>query len=186
MSGYVEIVAALLGLVNVTLVVWRSIWNYAFGLAMVALYAVVFFEARLYSDTLLQGFFFVVQLYGWWNWRRSRAESGEVAVVVLPARERAWWAAGTLVAALLWGYGMHRFTDASFPWIGGTIAIVSVVAQILQSRRALESWWLWIAVDIGSVGLYAAKGLWPTTMLYAVFLGLAIYGLSDWRRAWRR
>lgn len=180
-----EITAALLGLANVTLVVWRSIWNYAFGLVMVTLYAFVFFDQRLYSDALLQIFFFVVQIYGWWNWSRSQAESGKVAVVTLPHRERALWAIGSVTVAALWGYGMHRFTDASFPWADGTIAIVSIVAQILQSRRVLESWWLWIAVDIGSVALYAAKGLVPTTALYVVFLGLAIWGLIDWRKAYR-
>ena len=81
---------------------------------------------------------------------------------------------------------MHRFTDASFPWADATLAITSVAAQILLSRRAIENWWLWIAVDIGSVGLYAAKGLWLTMLLYAIFLGLAIWGLIDWRAAERR
>ena len=60
-----EWVAAALGVVNVTLVVRRSIWNYPFALAMVSLYFFVFFEAKLYSDALLQIFFFAVNLYGW-------------------------------------------------------------------------------------------------------------------------
>jgi nicotinamide mononucleotide transporter len=67
----VEAAAALLGLINVALVVRRSVWNYPFGLAMVTLYGVLFFEQRLYSDMLLQGFFFVIQLYGWVNWARA-------------------------------------------------------------------------------------------------------------------
>ena len=180
-----EIIAFLLGLANVTLVVRRSIWNYPFGLAMVVLYGVIFSEARLYSDAILQIFFFVVQIYGWWNWAHVRAEAGEVTVVGLSHRTRARWAVGCIVASALWGYGMYRFTDASFPWIDATLAIVSVAAQILMSRRAVESWWLWIAVDVGSVGLYAAKGLWLTTLLYAIFLGLAVWGLVDWRRATR-
>ena len=181
-----ENLASLLGLVTVTLVVLRSIWNYPVGLVMVALFGFVFWGARLYSDALLQIFFFVVQIYGWWNWSRSQAQSGTVMVVTLPVRERAAWAIGAVVAAMMWGYGMARFTDAAFPWIDAAIAIVSVVAQILQSRRAVESWWLWIAVDIASVGLYAAKGLLSVMALYAVFLGLAIWGLIDWRRVARR
>lgn len=177
-----EILAFLLGLANVTLVVLRSIWNYVFGLAMVALYAVIFLDAKLYSDALLQVFFFVVQIYGWWNWARVRAETGDIAIGTLPNRERLLWAVGAIAASALWGYAMHRFTDAAFPWIDATLAIVSVVAQILQSRRLVESWWLWIAVDMGSVALYAAKGLQLTMLLYAVFLALAIWGLIDWRR----
>ena len=64
----IEIAAVLLGLVNVTLVVRRSVWNYPFGIAMVVLYADIFFDAKLYSDALLQLFFLAVQFYGWWNW----------------------------------------------------------------------------------------------------------------------
>lgn len=177
-----EILAFLLGIANVTLVVLRSIWNYVFGLAMVALYAVIFVDARLYSDAILQGFFFVVQIYGWWNWARDRARAGQVTVGHLGARERLAWAAGCVIATLLWGFGMHRFTDAAFPWADAALAITSVAAQILLSRRVVENWWLWIAVDIGSIALYAAKGLWLTMVLYAIFLALAIWGLIDWRQ----
>lgn len=181
-----EIAAFLLGVVNVTLVVRRSVWNYPFGLVMVALYGAIFFDVRLYSDALLQVFFFVVQVYGWWNWSRSRARDGEVVVGYLDGRARLIWMAGCLVAFAIWGYGMHRFTNASYPWADAALAIMSVAAQILMSRRAVESWWLWIAVDIGSIGLYAAKELWLTMILYGIFLGLAIWGLIDWRVAARR
>ncbi len=181
--SWIEIVAALLGLANVALVVRRSLWNYPFGLAMVALYAFVFFDAKLYSDALLQIFFFAVQLYGWWNWNRSRAEAGEVRVERLDERARLAWLAGCVAAAVGWGALMHCFTDAAFPWWDGTIAVLSVAAQILQSRRKLESWVLWIAVDMLAIGLFAAKDLWVTAVLYAVFLALSVWGLIGWTRA---
>lgn len=185
MTG-LEIAAFLLGIANVTLVVRRSVWNYPFGLAMVALYAVVFFDARLYSDALLQCFFFVVQIYGWWSWAKVRSSVGTIPVRYLTNRDRTLWALGCVIASGLWGYGMHRFTDAAFPWADAALAIVSVAAQILLSRRAIENWWLWIAVDLGSIGLYAAKALWLTMVLYSIFLALSVWGLIDWRRVMAR
>ena len=179
----IEVAAVLLGLVNVSLVVRRSVWNYPFGIAMVMLYARIFFEAKLYSDALLQIFFLVVQLYGWWNWTRSRAESGEVRVLRLDGRRRLAWAVGCVAATLAWGAAMHLYTDASYPWWDASVAIPSVAAQILLSRRFVENWWLWILVDLLAVGLYAAKDLWLTAGLYLVFLGLATWGLIAWRRA---
>jgi nicotinamide mononucleotide transporter len=91
-----------------------------------------------------------------------------------------------VLAIALWGWGMHRFTDAAFPWWDASVAILSVAAQILMSRRLLENWVLWIAVDLLAIGLYAAKGLQATAWLYAIFLVLAIWGLIDWRGAERR
>ena len=88
-----EWIAAGLGLLNVGLLVLRSVWNYPFGLAMVTLYFFVFLEQRLYSDMLLQIFFFVVQIYGWWSWVRAKQAAGEVQVDLLRGSERVTWAA---------------------------------------------------------------------------------------------
>lgn len=179
----IEATASLLGLINVTLVVRRSVWNYPFALAMVSLYAWVFFHEKLYSDALLQLFFFAVNLYGWWNWTRSRADTGEVRVEGLGHVARLCWLAGGIAASVGWGALMHRYTDAAFPWWDGSIAMLSIAAQILQSRRNWESWLLWIAVDIAAVPLFALKGLWLTAGLYLVFLALSVWGLIQWTKA---
>jgi nicotinamide mononucleotide transporter len=179
----VEGVAALLILVNVVLVALRSVWNYAFGIVGVAIYAVVFFHAKLYSDTLLQVFFLIVQFYGLWQWRRSQRDAGEVVVERLTMAARMGWAAGLVLAILGWGWLMHRFTDASFPWWDASVAMISVAAQYLMSVRKLENWWLWILANIVSIGLYAAKALWITTGLYVLLLGISVLGLARWRAA---
>jgi nicotinamide mononucleotide transporter len=180
-----EALAVLLGLINISLIVRRSVWNYPFGLAMVAIYAWIFAQpdVRLYSDVGLQGFFFVVQLYGWWNWSRSEAESGEVAVLLLSAGGRIGWLAAITGATLAWGALMHRYTSAALPWWDAFIAMTSVSAQLLMARRYLENWVLWIAVDAVAIGVYSAKGLVLTAILYGAFLTLSIVGLLSWRRA---
>jgi len=180
-----EVAASLLVLINVWLVARRSIWNYAFGIVGTALYGWVFFSAKLYSDMLLQGFFVVVQLYGWRQWTRSAAEAGEVVVEELDARARLSWAAAIALAIVAWGTAMHRYTDAALPWWDAAIAMISIAAQILLSLRKRENWMLWIVANLVSIGVYAVKGLWPTTGLYVILLGLAIWGLVSWTRAER-
>ena len=178
-----ETIAVILGMINVTLVVLRSVWNYPFGIVMVSLYAVIFYDAHLYSDALLQIFFFVVNIYGWWHWARAKAEIGEVAVELLSWRARGAWIAGLIAATAAWGWMMATRTDAHFPYWDGAIAMLSVAAQLLMSRRYLENWILWIAVDILAVGLYWVKDLKLTAALYVVFLALSIWGLEEWMRA---
>jgi len=177
----IEWLAAALGLINVALVVRRSVWNYPFGLAMVSLYFVVFTEARLYSDALLQIFFFVVQLYGWRNWVRAR-EDGEVPVAAMSWRSRSLWIAATAAASVAWGLGMARFTDAAAPLPDAAIAGMSVAGQILMARRRIENWAFWIAVDLVAVPLFWSRGLYYTSGLYATFLLMSVAGLSSWRR----
>jgi nicotinamide mononucleotide transporter len=177
-----EWIAAGLGVITVALVVRRSIWNYPFALAMVALYFFVFFEAKLYSDALLQIFFFAINLYGWWAWLRAPKIDHGIAVEQMGMSARLNWIGATLVLSLSLGLGMSRFTDAAAPFADALVAGFSVAAQLLQSLRRFEAWVLWIAVDIMAVGLYWSRGLEATAVLYALFLVMAVAGLVEWRR----
>jgi nicotinamide mononucleotide transporter len=178
----VEIIAAILSLIAILLVVKRSMWNYPFGIAGVILYVQVFFAAKLYSDALLQIYFVILQLYGWWNWTQHRDSVGLAIVGRLEARGRRQAVLGVALITLALGFGMSRYTDAALPWWDAAIAGLSVVAQILQSLRKLENWWLWIATNIIAIGVYFTKALYPTTILYIILLGLAIVGLQTWRK----
>lgn len=178
-----EIVAVALGLANIVLLVRRSIWNYPFGMAMVALYFLIFRDAKLYGEAGLQVFFFAVQGWGWYLWARAGGLEEAVAVRWMgwPARVAAL--AGVGAVTLLLGTAMHRLTDAAMPFADAAITGASVVAQILLSVRRVENWVLWIAIDAGAIWLYIARDLHLTAGLYAAFLVLAVMGLNEWRKA---
>jgi nicotinamide mononucleotide transporter len=175
-----EIVAALLGLVTVALVVRRSVWNYPFALVMVLLYFFVFFDAKLYSDALLQVFFFAINAYGWWAWSRAPHIDDGVAVGFLDDRARWVWLAATIAGSGLLGWAMATYTNASAPYVDAAVAGSSVAAQLLQSLRRIESWLCWIVADLIAVPLYMWKGLMPTATLYMLFLAMAVAGFVAW------
>jgi nicotinamide mononucleotide transporter len=181
----IEILATALGLMNVWLIVKRSMWNYPPGLVMVALYAWIFYDAKLYSDVILQIFFFFVQLYGWYNWKQSQQESGEVVVESMSLPERTQALVAVAIFSIGLGGYMSNYTDASLPHWDAFIAGASFVAQYLLSKRKLENWVLWITVDVVAIGVYAYKGLYITSGLYSVFLGMATIGLITWYQTWR-
>ena len=180
----IEMTAVALGLVNVGLLIRRSIWNYPFGIVMVILYAKIFFDAKLYSDAGLQIFFLVVQAYGWWYWLQRRDDDGLVIVRTLTAKQAVAYGAAAVIGVPLLGGVMSRFTDASLPYWDASIAVLSVIAQILLARRRLENWLVWIVVDILAIGLFWTKELYPTAVLYGVFLAMATAGYFNWRRSW--
>lgn len=179
----IEIIAVMLGIANIILIIRRSVWNFPVAIAMVALYFVIFREAKLYSDAGLQVFFMVVNLYGWWSWRRNKADTGEVIVRRLPALGYGLWIAGSIAAIWAWGSFMGRFTQTSYPHWDASVAMLSVAGQILLTRRFVENWHYWIIVNLVSIPLYVTKELYLTAGLYGVFLVLAITGLVQWRKA---
>ncbi|SFM34499.1 nicotinamide riboside transporter PnuC [Marinobacter zhejiangensis] len=185
-SRPIEMVAVACGLLNVLLIIRRSMWNYPFGFLMVVLYAKIFYDYQLYSDALLQVYFFFIQIYGVWCWLQGQGDDGRIRVRYLPRQHYAAYLLLTLAGWLALSSLMSHFTDAAYPYWDGAIAALSVLAQFLMSRRHVESWYLWITVDVLAIGLFAARDLTPTAALYGVFLVLAVLGMVQWQRASRR
>ncbi len=181
--SYLEALAALFGLANILLIVRRSVWNFPAALIMVSLTGVVLWEAKLYSDAGLQAFFFIVNILGWVLWARNRGAAGEIMVDRLGAAGQIVWIALAMAATYGWGLFMALNTDATNPWWDASVAMLSIAAQILMTRRYINNWHWWIVVNILSIGLYWHKQLYVFTGLYVIFLGMAVWGLIEWRRA---
>lgn len=187
MPAWTELAGAALGLLNVVLLVRRSVWNFPAAMAMVSLIGVTLFEARLYAETGLQVFFFVVNAWGWYLWVAARAANAAIADNTVPVgwmtdRARFVWAAITAALSLSLGWLLHRFTNAALPFADSAIAGASVTAQILLSLRRIENWVLWIAIDVLSVGLYINRGLYFLAALYVLLGVMSVLGLREWRK----
>lgn len=178
-----ELVAVGLTLLAVYLTTRQVIWCWPLSMVGAALYAVVFYEVQLYAEVGLQGLYVGLSAYGWWAWRSAGDRHGGLAVTVAPARLRTRLLIVGILCGGVLGMGLSRYTGASLPFMDSTLAAFSLVAQWMQTRKILEAWLLWFAVDVFYVGMFLYKGLYPTAGLYAAFLYLAMLGYIEWRRS---
>jgi len=178
----IELAGAAAGLACVWLAARANMWNWPVSIVNTLLYTYVFLRAKLYGDALLQVVFTALQLYGWWSWLRPGEAGGLLPVRFATFRERTWALiasfGGTSAAALVLRHG----TDSPVPVWDASVLALSLVAIAFQARKLVESWWLWILVDLISVPLYVSRGLYPTAVLYALFLAICVYGMREWLR----
>ena len=180
-----ELFAALVGAVSVYLSVRQNIWSWPTAIVNVVLYALVFYEARLYADMGLQVVYAILSIYGWYEWLYGGEGRTELHVT------RTGWRLGLVLAAIaaagsaLLGVFLHHETDAALPFMDSFLSSTSLVAQWMMTRKLLENWLVWIGVDVLYVGMFIFKNLYLTAGLYAVFLALAVKGWLDWRRSMR-
>jgi nicotinamide mononucleotide transporter len=172
-----------LGFVTGAACVWlgvkQNVWNWPIGIANNAFYVIVFVQARLFADASLQVAFAALGAYGWYAWVRRDARDETLAVSRTPVATWLIAAAGvTLVTALLTVY-LKTVADAA-PFLDALTTTLSLAAQYLMTRKYLECWWVWIAVDVISIGLYEFKRLELTALLYAVFLAMCVIGARTW------
>jgi nicotinamide mononucleotide transporter len=181
-----ESIAFVSSILAVWLTTTRSLWNYPLSLLSVTLYAAIFYTAKLYADMGLQAIFAGALLYGLWQWTHGRSATGDVLITRIRTDEvLICLVAGVVVTGTL-GFLLAAHTDASFPWVDSLLFSASLIATALAARRNLESWWIWIIVDIFYAGMYGSKHLYLLAVLYAIFVALAALGLRRWQLALAR
>ncbi|WP_243077138.1 nicotinamide riboside transporter PnuC [Microbacterium sp. SS28] len=179
------------GFVTGALCVWavarQYSWNWPVGLLNNLAFLALFLGYGLYADAVLQVAFFGLGVYGWIAWSRQGRALGSSVVPIRRATtiEAVAGVAIAGVATCVIAFALNALTDSIVPWPDAFILAFSLLATWGQARKMLEQWWVWIAVDVVSIPLYAYKGLWLTALLYTGFLALCIYGLRSWTRQLR-
>lgn len=183
--NWLEPVAVATGIVSVYLSVKQKIWSWPTALVNVSLYFVVFRESKLYADMALQVIYFVLSLYGWYEWLYGGENRTELKVSRASPGMAVMLSAIAVVGVAVLGTLFARFTDAALPYVDSATSTTSLVAQWMMTRKVLENWAVWIAVDVVYVGMFVYKHLYLTSGLYAGFLVLAVMGHVQWRRSYR-
>ena len=176
-----EIISFLLAIITVALNIRQNHWAWLFSILSSALYGIVFVNSRLYGDAGLQCVFVAVSVWGWYQWLRGGSEHQPLRVSRLDKHGLLWSALAWLAGFAVLSVFLHRFTDTDVPHMDGFLTAGSLVGQFLLSRKKIENWLVWIAVDVLYVGLYLYKHLTLTAVLYGLFVLLAIAGWRAWR-----
>ena len=182
LQNWFELVAAIITIVSIWLATRQHIWYYPTGVVALVMYTWLFFQAKLYAESLLQVICLVLMIYGWYEWLHGGAHRTELPVSRTP--RWAWLAgvaSGVIGSAVVIALQL-RFTDNPSPYVDSSLMVWSLVAQWMTARKWLENWILWVVINTISVPLYVQRSLWITAVLYAGLWLLAILGYLKWRR----
>lgn len=179
----IETIAVVFGIVSVYLNARQNVMGWATGLVNVGLYTYIFFKGQLFALMGLQVFFFVISLYGWYQWLRGGEQKTGVPVTRISPQLGAAIAALAAIGSVGLGWTLDTYTPGQQPYLDSSISVVSMAGQWMMARKYLETWWVWIGVNTVSVPFFVFRGEYPTAVQYAVFWGLAVAGLIQWRRS---
>lgn len=177
-----EIFAVIISIIGVALTIQRNMWCWLFNFVAFVLYAYLFFEFKLYGETILQLFFMVVNFYGFYHWLKGKQQDHEIRIEPIAVKTVILQMALAAVGGLVFGLSLHYFTDAALPMLDSQLAAFSLLATYWTSRKHIATWVLWVFVDIVYVGMFIYKDLFLTAGLYAAFVGMAAFGWWQWEQ----
>lgn len=175
----------LLGVVGVWLMIRRSLWAFPVGLVAVAVQGVLFWRIQLFAEAKVQVFYFAGLGYGWWHWVRHKGNAPELPISVLCWPARLGYLVAGVAGTVAWAEYLRRNTSAVAPYRDAFLASFGIVAQVMQARKNLDNWPVWVVVNAAAVVVYLQLGhaLAYTAFLYAIYLFLAFAGWREWIRA---
>jgi nicotinamide mononucleotide transporter len=180
---FVEAAAVVLTLLSVIFQIYENIWAWPTTIAGVALYSILFFHERLYADMCLQAVYIALAVYGWYEWLHGGEAKTERKVSNASLRMQTIAYTIGAVSAVILGFTFKYNTNAALPFLDSTLTSFSLVAQWMLTRKYLENWIVWIAVDVVYVGMFIFKHLYMTAGLYVVFIGLCARGYFEWKKS---
>lgn len=197
--SYLEFVGVITGLAAIVLSATANLWSWPVGIVNVILSFFLYYQIQLYPDMFLQVFFFVTNLMGWWRWANPKPHE-EDRKKELQVSYMGWrkfmiffiigavgtFALGAIASRLHEWFPVVFALPSAYPYADSFLLIMSIVATFLMIEKKIESWIIWIVVDIVATVLYYAKGIRFYSLEYLVFTGVAAFGLIHWVQEYNR
>lgn len=185
-TTWIEILGFISGAICVALVAKQNIYNWPIGIINNFAFLGLFFAYGLYADGALQLVYVALAIYGWYSWVFGGQNKTHLKISNITPKQ---WAAlsviGLLGWAALWAI-LEHYTTSDVAFADSLTTTISLLAVWGQSRKKIQSWWLWITVDVLYLPLYIYKDLYLTAGLYVVFGSMCVWGLIEWTKQYKK
>ncbi|MGL1957655.1 MAG: nicotinamide riboside transporter PnuC [Colwellia sp.] len=186
-----ELLAMTLSFAYVILAAKGSLWCWPAAFIGTALYAFIFYDVQLLMDSVLQVYYLLMAIYGFWAWQKHRSTNNEQITpqLMVISWPKIWHVKVCFILTIIsfvLGYVMANYTDADFPYIDAFTTVFAVFSTYLVAQRVLENWLYWIIIDFVSIFIYFEKDLLPTANLFIAYVIIAIYGYYQWHHIYKK
>lgn len=179
-----ELVAVFFGLWSVWYAKNDNILVFPTGLVSTFIYAYLLWQWELLGDSMINGYYFVMSLYGWYHWSRKNGDVDEFPISYTTRKE--WVLAIVIfVSTIVFVYLVYQYFDKFTNWYNYVDTFLTglfFVGMWLMAKRKIENWLFWIVGDFISIPLYFLKGYTFTSLQYLIFTIIAVFGYLEWKK----
>jgi nicotinamide mononucleotide transporter len=184
-KNYIEIIGVITGILYIIFSVKQKVICWPFGIVNSALYIIIYNGNKLYANSVLQAYYLIMGVYGWYYWMKgSKSINGEKegsSVRRISLKNILIITILGVFVLLAINYLLVYFKDQD-SLLDSFTTMLSFIATWMLTKKYIENWILWIIIDTISVGWYLSMRMYPTAGLYLVFTILAIFGYLEWKK----
>lgn len=189
-SSHWELLAVVLAIAYLILAMRQNSWCWPAAFFSTMIYTVLFWNVSLLMESVLNGYYLLMAVYGWFAWRKQSANyTGMISDIEKPVTITSWPLSKHLtiigfltIISLELGYIMSNYTSADFAYLDAATTVFSVFTTWMVTQKILENWLYWLVIDAASIYLYIEKSFNLTAGLFMLYCVLAVVGYLQWRR----
>ena len=181
---FLEIMAVLFGLASVVFAMKNNILVYPIGIISTVIYVYLLNKWGLIGDMLINGYYTTMSIYGWYIWTRKSQNKPEFPISRITIKE-IYHGIIIFLITIVFVVAVYKYFDKFTSWTAYVDTFTTgifFVGMWLMAKRKIENWLLWIIGDLVSVPLYFYKGYTFTSLQYAIFTIIAVYGYLEWKK----
>ena len=184
-ENWFEIVAALLAIAYLLLAMRQDARCWIAWIISSLMYLFVMYSAGLYMEAGLQIFYLLMGFYGLYQWQYKLANNEVLKIKVWPITTHMMCLTALFLLVITSGYILSNNTDAASPYIDAFTTWGAIIASYMVAKKILENWIYWFVIDFVSVFLFVSRELYPTALLFCLYLVLVIFGYRSWKNEWQ-
>ena len=177
-----EITAVVFGLLSVWYSKNNNILVFPTGMISTAIFIYLLFKWVLLGDMLINAYYFIMSIYGWFIWTRKENNISTPITRVNSYEKKTGLI--IFISSLVFVYLVYVYFDkwgTITSYIDNLTTAIFFVGMWLMAKRKIENWIFWIVADIISIPLYFYKGFTFTSLQYLIFTFIAIAGYYSWK-----
>ncbi len=122
-----EAIARVLAIAYILLAIRQNIWCWPAAFLSTLIYAVLFFEVSLLMDSMLNLYYLVMAIYGWYSWKYgSNIKNEDLKVNTYGLLTNIKIIVVLSFVSLCFGYIMANYTSADFAYIDSFTTVFAV------------------------------------------------------------
>ena len=178
-----EVAGIVFGLISSICSMRNSVWVYPTGIVSTLIFVYILLKFNLLGDTIINGYYFVMSIYGWYIWTRKVTPT-QTTPITKATKNDYTYSLGIFLSTMLFIYIIYYVFEKFEGWVSYIDILTTglfFVGMWMLAKKKLENWLFLLMGNVISVPLYFYKGLTLSSFLYVIFVIISIFGYLAWK-----
>ncbi|MCP3658992.1 MAG: nicotinamide mononucleotide transporter [Bacteroidetes bacterium] len=177
-----QIFSTILALIGVYLATQQNFLTWPISMISCFIAFFIYIDKALYAKCVFMIFAIVNSFYGWYLWMYGGPNNEGIYVTRSSTNFLIFMFIIGLISTFAFGEILKKYTNSEIAYWDSFYASFGIIAHWMLANKKIETWIIWIVIDIVFANICLSKGLHILAIKCFLYTLISVYGYLNWRR----